>query len=1289
MPTRRFSSSPADLPRSSSPARPKNPPLNLSAAAPSSPSLPFVFMGQGPSRSTSPAIPDPPPSVSVASKGFQAAVAGGSRIRRAFVGRRKISEDVSYLFGFGNKREPVQEQQLRVEPCVPLTSSLSLPAAKANLAGKRPSNFSNPTLFPPPPPPKSRPSHHQEVTQVSSSLTLEQVPATPDTRSSIIPLSPGITNALTLMVLNEKEQSISKLNLDAGQDLLPKPKPRDADTARWEGAAAADIKEARRKSDSTMSYHTIRPGTTSNRTSRPVSMAESLQSNHTVKPVRISALISDADFTMLEEDDDDTTQDAVILPIPPVIKSLPPEASLKTKSRRSLSFNLGPYSSLKKQPPPPPPSHHPTLSLAEIKYPSYSVTEGMPPFISPPTPSTAKEVPKTIHTSTPGQTGPVASPRLLVGQNLRGKLSSWTNPSPFERKLPGLPPQPQRPGLLPMPSSQPLHIPRAISMTSNLAPAAGRALRGAVGRMGRVIGIHHTSSNSTSTSGSSPTTSDPHNLTRTNSNHSSSASQSSSANHSYSPMAWGRRRTPDASSGSWPSVTSTSVSDMDHLGVPSGPILGLMLRAPFQGSGVVFGNELELAVKDTAVGTTPSSGEGRRAGEWERMDLMKKSKMRDAEKAIEERRLPAVVVRCAQHILTWGIEEEGIFRVPGRSKHVSTLRSEFDKGADYDLASCEPGDLDPHAVASVFKAYFRELPEHMLTQVLLPYFEGIVERETAAASAATESKSDVNHASRGLGLPFGPKAGNLPPALKKPPSLSTLAMPSFKDIPPPSNSLIRAIRALISQLPEENRDLLRTLVDIISATAKNEKATKMPLANLVLVFYPTVQMTPPLLRILCETKDIWDGESETTVVDVKKEDAGEYASSSPGIFSEGHDGAVGRESHCGAWTSEDHNSSLASGGDSINLNEDFVRRRPLARPRRNPETIYLDAECRCSSASLLLHGSPCAADSSRDNASLSSNKSPNARSPSSTPPMTSSVESLVTPGTSSQPSLPHLPMNGNEKHETEEDVESMSGGVAPESTQYILPGPVQFPSLPSSLPSSPLKRRSTPILSLPHIVPSSVYEPPSPTSSSHSNSSLSRRLKLKKPSLQLFLSSKRSNSSLRGISKLNISSPVLNNDSLHSASDSSVSTPQSTVTAPQESTQTPPPVVGTPFESSPLGLGTGIEVTPSNMTLDNQCEEDVEEVSTAEAIKTATPIADRNGGDSTSSSMLSIAVSTRSVPEPNKKTPLRSIHRRPATSVSSNHLGILDQELDSGDEWTHSVLLAADISHDRGQDQRR
>ena len=44
----------------------------------------------------------------------------------------------------------------------------------------------------------------------------------------------------------------------------------------------------------------------------------------------------------------------------------------------------------------------------------------------------------------------------------------------------------------------------------------------------------------------------------------------------------------------------------------------------------------------------------------------------------------------------------------GRPRHVSHLRAEFDAGVDYDMTECSPGDLDPHAVASVFKAFLRE-----------------------------------------------------------------------------------------------------------------------------------------------------------------------------------------------------------------------------------------------------------------------------------------------------------------------------------------------------------------------------------------------------------------------------------------------------------------------------------------------------------------------------------------------------------------------------------------------------
>ncbi|CAG8777291.1 11036_t:CDS:2, partial [Acaulospora colombiana] len=49
-------------------------------------------------------------------------------------------------------------------------------------------------------------------------------------------------------------------------------------------------------------------------------------------------------------------------------------------------------------------------------------------------------------------------------------------------------------------------------------------------------------------------------------------------------------------------------------------------------------------------------------------------------------------------------------------------------GADYDLQTCGPGDLDPHAVASVFKAFLRELPEPILTRNKLHLFDAAFEK---------------------------------------------------------------------------------------------------------------------------------------------------------------------------------------------------------------------------------------------------------------------------------------------------------------------------------------------------------------------------------------------------------------------------------------------------------------------------------------------------------------------------------------------------------------------------------
>jgi len=138
----------------------------------------------------------------------------------------------------------------------------------------------------------------------------------------------------------------------------------------------------------------------------------------------------------------------------------------------------------------------------------------------------------------------------------------------------------------------------------------------------------------------------------------------------------------------------------------------------------------------------------------------------------------------------------------------------------------------------------------------MPYFDAALSAEHQ--SRESQEAPQVARGMRGPNLPINPKAGSGVPAMRKPPSLSTLAMPNFSGMRPPSESFINALKSLIAVLPQENRDLLRTATDLINATAKRSKETKMPLSNLLLVFCPSLNMNPPLLRALCEAEGIWD-----------------------------------------------------------------------------------------------------------------------------------------------------------------------------------------------------------------------------------------------------------------------------------------------------------------------------------------------------------------------------------------------------------------------------------------------
>ncbi|KAG8510131.1 Rho GTPase-activating protein 25 [Galemys pyrenaicus] len=69
--------------------------------------------------------------------------------------------------------------------------------------------------------------------------------------------------------------------------------------------------------------------------------------------------------------------------------------------------------------------------------------------------------------------------------------------------------------------------------------------------------------------------------------------------------------------------------------------------------------------------------------------------------------VPILVEKCAEFILEHGLNEEGIFRLPGQDNLVKQLRDAFDAGERPSFDK----DTDVHTVASLFKLYLRDLPE--------------------------------------------------------------------------------------------------------------------------------------------------------------------------------------------------------------------------------------------------------------------------------------------------------------------------------------------------------------------------------------------------------------------------------------------------------------------------------------------------------------------------------------------------------------------------------------------------
>lgn len=561
------------------------------------------------------------PSSAPSSLGVSASITG-SRFKRALVGRRKKSDTVAPSSPRLDKgKEPQIEESSHTSPVTaprPLGAkqlTLQLAQHVFNKKSAPASPVMSGLSLPPPPPPKHV---HQPA---SPSSRLMPIDTNIDKRISIMTTSSPIVPALDYMKKSDEptEQVASKEN----------------ERKDFERSESRDV---RRKSDSTLSLHTIRPGLGS-KTPRPVSLAESLHSTHTIVPMnkRLSALITDAEYVMAEEEDGSRGDEKGGMFSRPS-----PASSLRLRDRRSQSLNISPPLSMKVSGPT---ASNATMSLEAITVTlPRSASEGCElerlatrematmTFSSLPSDTTRDAV--TRHT------------RAISSLNQTSQLAT----SRVERTLPDLPDTPQKTTSPPQVySPQPSPRQTAISMTSGFAPAAGLARR-AVEKMGRVWGSKSSFSSPLASPLGEPS---PYGRTRPPSRE--SPSHSEPAHHGY-----GRkfRHNPQT-----PSVSSTASSLSDH----EGPQLGRSLRGPVRASGVcglVFGRELKTCVEETAIDSILSIFHGQNVVQdgREEPDISERVQRSQLSSPLESRHIPALVVRCAQHILAWGVQEQGLFR---------------------------------------------------------------------------------------------------------------------------------------------------------------------------------------------------------------------------------------------------------------------------------------------------------------------------------------------------------------------------------------------------------------------------------------------------------------------------------------------------------------------------------------------------------------------------------------------------------------------------------------------------
>jgi len=173
--------------------------------------------------------------------------------------------------------------------------------------------------------------------------------------------------------------------------------------------------------------------------------------------------------------------------------------------------------------------------------------------------------------------------------------------------------------------------------------------------------------------------------------------------------------------------------------------------------------------------------------------------------------IPTVVKDCIEYLSRPNnITEEGILRQSGSKSTIDKLKSEYDEGKDVNL-----NQIDPHAVGSLLKSYFRELPEPIIPSWINEEMGAVIAQQSDPLITANIS--------------------------------SDLLFDSIK----------MELSDLLRKLPEPNFQIIRELVKFLVLIVQNSNKNKMNVSNVLTCLTPSLRITPGVIKFCMEDYDFF------------------------------------------------------------------------------------------------------------------------------------------------------------------------------------------------------------------------------------------------------------------------------------------------------------------------------------------------------------------------------------------------------------------------------------------------